>query len=204
MLNRRKDYFCYICNKYRNGIMEKKFGATDFDELYICDYCGGSFVHEIDPHNDSIPKIEDTTIIEDELLIDEDDEPINKTFRIPMGDPYVKDVLINLFPEPFEHSLLEDIQMLRRLLGDLALLEQAQESINTPVSNEYLNSLKIQTYSDLVKNNDRSNSCSICQEKFEDSSQIISLSCDHIFHDLCISPWLQLNNKCPTCRMSLE
>ena len=142
MLNRRKDYFCYICNKYRNGIMEKKFGATDFDELYICDYCGGSFVHEIDPHNDSIPKIEDTTIIEDELLIDEDDEPINKTFRIPMGDPYVKDVLINLFPEPFEHSLLEDIQMLTTKYHFFVNLRRISEGVSA-LARSLVSSMKL-------------------------------------------------------------
>lgn len=41
-------------------------------------------------------------------------------------------------------------------------------------------------------------SCPICAEDLQED--IVTTKCGHIFHDLCVSQWLQSNRICPTCR----
>ena len=50
--------------------------------------------------------------------------------------------------------------------------------------------------------------CSICLVDFEHGDEIQrnasccspGLLCDHIFHPICISTWIQDNSDCPNCR----
>lgn len=47
--------------------------------------------------------------------------------------------------------------------------------------------------------------CSICFDEFKASdSSVRQLSCNHMFHELCIFPWLRINGTCPVCRAPLE
>ena len=43
-------------------------------------------------------------------------------------------------------------------------------------------------------------SCSVCKENFEKNDKTIKVSCNHIFHVDCITPWFEISNKCPSCR----
>jgi hypothetical protein len=49
--------------------------------------------------------------------------------------------------------------------------------------------------SDLITKN---NECSICWNELSDD--IITLSCNHIFHNSCIDIWKKYNSSCPMCR----
>lgn len=42
--------------------------------------------------------------------------------------------------------------------------------------------------------------CSVCWDDFSVGEEVRKLVCDHIFHDNCIVPWLQLHATCPVCR----
>lgn len=46
--------------------------------------------------------------------------------------------------------------------------------------------------------------CNICLCKMEKGEKIIPLPCqpnhNHVFHQICIEPWLHNNRTCPTCR----
>lgn len=43
--------------------------------------------------------------------------------------------------------------------------------------------------------------CNICMESRE-SDVKVATECGHVFHDKCVSPWIQQNATCPTCRKS--
>jgi hypothetical protein len=44
--------------------------------------------------------------------------------------------------------------------------------------------------------------CAVCQESFRGShaAGVVTLPCQHLFHFACISPWLERDRRCPTCR----
>ena len=46
--------------------------------------------------------------------------------------------------------------------------------------------------------------CSVCWEDFSLNESVRQLHCDHLFHEACIVPWLELHGTCPVCRKSQE
>ncbi|XP_050893801.1 NEP1-interacting protein-like 2 [Lathyrus oleraceus] len=50
--------------------------------------------------------------------------------------------------------------------------------------------------------------CTICMDEFEfddinETSNICTMPCSHVFHEQCIVKWLQTSNTCPLCRYSM-
>lgn len=50
--------------------------------------------------------------------------------------------------------------------------------------------------------NDDIEICSICLEKLKEDKCVI-LSCEHIYHKVCIKKWLKKNETCPNCRINI-
>lgn len=46
--------------------------------------------------------------------------------------------------------------------------------------------------------------CSICLRNFIKGEVIRLLKCKHIFHDVCVVPWLEKKSCCPNCRVDLK
>lgn len=45
--------------------------------------------------------------------------------------------------------------------------------------------------------------CVICKEEMRRGRDVCQLPCDHLFHWICILPWLRKKNTCPCCRFRL-
>ncbi len=45
--------------------------------------------------------------------------------------------------------------------------------------------------------------CPICLIDFEIDDAVVGLDCEHMFHRLCIRPWLESKPTCPICRVEL-
>lgn len=45
--------------------------------------------------------------------------------------------------------------------------------------------------------------CVICKEEMRQGEDACELPCDHLFHFMCILPWLNNRNTCPCCRYQL-
>ena len=50
---------------------------------------------------------------------------------------------------------------------------------------------------------DKSDNCSICLENYNKDNIINVLKCGHKYHKDCIDDWINDNNNCPLCRLSL-
>jgi len=46
--------------------------------------------------------------------------------------------------------------------------------------------------------------CSVCWEDFKVSEPVRKLVCEHVYHEPCIIPWLELHGTCPICRTTLS
>ncbi|KAG8175914.1 hypothetical protein JTE90_015018 [Oedothorax gibbosus] len=46
--------------------------------------------------------------------------------------------------------------------------------------------------------------CSVCLQRFELHEQVTRLSCNHFFHKVCISTWLEKHLTCPFCRLEVS
>ncbi|KAK7862368.1 hypothetical protein R5R35_014389 [Gryllus longicercus] len=46
--------------------------------------------------------------------------------------------------------------------------------------------------------------CSVCWEDFRLDEPVRKLACEHVYHENCIVPWLELHGTCPICRKTLS
>lgn len=47
-------------------------------------------------------------------------------------------------------------------------------------------------------------SCSVCQDDYDISEDILELPCNHVFHRDCITQWFDRSNSCPVCRSKFQ
>lgn len=52
-------------------------------------------------------------------------------------------------------------------------------------------------------NSDSSKECSICLNSMNNYNDLVILKCKHYYHKDCLNTWLNKNNSCPICRISL-
>lgn len=45
--------------------------------------------------------------------------------------------------------------------------------------------------------------CVICKEEIREGRDVCQLPCQHLFHWMCVLPWLRKRNTCPCCRFRL-
>jgi len=46
--------------------------------------------------------------------------------------------------------------------------------------------------------------CSVCLSAYDACDLLIRLPCEHLFHEQCISRWLQQDGSCPQCRFHVQ
>ena len=45
--------------------------------------------------------------------------------------------------------------------------------------------------------------CCICCQEYLSDDIILFLACGHLYHDYCLSTWMQQNQRCPMCRKKI-
>lgn len=52
--------------------------------------------------------------------------------------------------------------------------------------------------------NSITSSCPICHDDFRLREEVGRFHCGHIFHQICIAPWITIANTCPVCRTEFQ
>ncbi|KAI3992414.1 hypothetical protein MKX01_022505 [Papaver californicum] len=92
----------------------------------------------------------------------------------------------------------------------VALSLDVYENQKVGASSSAIDGLKRESYSyesggdDHTKNNADTNTCVVCMDEFEAGTAVTYMPCSHIFHEVCLVPWLQENNSCPLCRSEIQ
>ena len=77
---------------------------------------------------------------------------------------------------------------------------QRNQLPNYTILQKYI--IKIKEYK-LNEDLEESDKCSICLENYKKNDIINVLKCGHKYHKNCIDDWINDNNNCPLCRLSL-
>ncbi|KAL6062396.1 RING-type E3 ubiquitin transferase [Balamuthia mandrillaris] len=97
---------------------------------------------------------------------------------------------------------MEDVQHILELLQSGAMgFNLSGDGGNPPASQ-----LSISELPDVViedKHVHRGLDCTVCGNAFKHKEDAKQMPCKHIFHDMCLLPWLSRRNTCPTCRYEL-
>ncbi|XP_060526632.1 E3 ubiquitin-protein ligase Iruka [Cylas formicarius] len=81
------------------------------------------------------------------------------------------------------------------------LLNQMDSTGPPPVSKAVIDALEVvEVTEEQVTANLQ---CSVCWEHFSFKEAVRQLPCQHVYHENCIRPWLELHGTCPICRQNL-
>ena len=62
----------------------------------------------------------------------------------------------------------------------------------------------IEDYTDLFELFGQELFCAVCQTDAEQGDRILEINqCKHMFHEICLAPWLRQKGTCPLCRVSI-
>lgn len=82
------------------------------------------------------------------------------------------------------------------------LLNQMDGTGPPPLSKEVIEA--IPTVAITQEQVDAKVQCSVCWEDFVLNESVRKLPCQHVYHENCICPWLELHGTCPICRQNLS
>jgi len=92
-----------------------------------------------------------------------------------------------------------------KTINDQRIYRLNQININERIQRNQLPQkyiIKIKEYK-LNEDLEESDNCSICLENYNKDNIINVLKCGHKYHKDCIDDWINDNNNCPLCRLSL-
>ncbi|CAO2821865.1 unnamed protein product [Amaranthus hypochondriacus] len=99
-------------------------------------------------------------------------------------------------------GLVESLENLEELLPAMEEGGGGGRRVAPPASKEVVEKLPVIKVEDETKLKDDAECC-ICKEKLGLGDEMQEMPCKHLFHPLCLKPWLDEHNSCPICRHEL-
>eukprot|EP00669_Euglena_mutabilis_P010263 TRINITY_DN5020_c0_g1_i2.p1 TRINITY_DN5020_c0_g1~~TRINITY_DN5020_c0_g1_i2.p1 ORF type:complete len:290 (-),score=34.21 TRINITY_DN5020_c0_g1_i2:302-1150(-) len=118
---------------------------------------------------------------------------------VPGGNPLSLMMARHLLPHAFEGLGIFGGPLVSRDELQTMLLNASQPQW-TPASEEDIGDLPVVSIEARHLANADTKLCSVCQEDFTLGERATILTCNHLFHQKCITPWLEKNRTCPLCR----
>jgi len=78
------------------------------------------------------------------------------------------------------------------------LLEMTENAgkVSKGLSKEKINEIRSFMW---IEGRTKSDSCTICMEKYTSGVKVKTLPCKHEYHTECVNEWLKTSKKCPVC-----
>ena len=106
--------------------------------------------------------------------------------------------------EKFQEDLRKNQEKLQKEFMRIFQEERRRRSRineNNNAMNNILKQLQVTKIEDINKLNDQNKKCVICLEDFKNDDKSIYLPCFHLFHEKCITDWINMKKGfCPFCR----
>lgn len=102
------------------------------------------------------------------------------------------------------NSELSNVQHLDNDPSRAGMRQFLSQVFSSPNKPKGLSLSKIRRLGSFKSKDDRVDPCCICLEKINMGDEIVALVCAHTFHQRCIRKWLEVNGKCPLCKISVE
>lgn len=118
-------------------------------------------------------------------------EEINERFKDQICNMH-HECHVEMWKNMFKTTLME---LEESCLNNDRLLKEMEKLYTLKKYNELLNKI-------ILKNMLKNETCSICQEPFEDD--FITTECEHYFHKKCLNKVVKTSNSCPLCRKQLQ
>ena len=130
-------------------------------------------------------------------------------FNGPIGHETFENPSTNFFLDNFASNFISNfINPMTRIVFINSMQNQHQG--NPPAAKSSLDKLKhFNMEKKYCKKDEKDPSkieyptCSICLMDINDGQKTILLPCGHMFHDECVTKWLNIHNTCPLCRFEL-
>ena len=130
-------------------------------------------------------------------------------FNGPIGHESFENPSTNFFLDNFASNFISNfLNPMTRIVFVNSMQNQHQG--NPPASKTSLDKLKhFNMEKKYCKKDEKDPSkveypaCSICLMDINEGQKTILLPCGHMFHDECVTKWLNLHNTCPLCRFEL-
>ena len=100
--------------------------------------------------------------------------------------------------------LERNVEELRRIQEGNERRERINENDNDNEIKDILKQLPVTIIEDMNRLNDENKKCVICFEDFKNFDKSIYLPCIHLFHEKCITDWINTKKGfCPICRSKI-
>ena len=105
-----------------------------------------------------------------------------------------------------EENLRRNEETLRKIVEEFnrikeEVLRRIRINENNNEINNILKQLPVNKIEDISKLNDENKRCVICLEDFQNNDKSIYLPCFHLFHEKCLTDWINVKKGfCPLCR----
>ncbi|OMJ71579.1 hypothetical protein SteCoe_30172 [Stentor coeruleus] len=192
-----KLFYCHSC---------KSSSQIDILNL-LCPNCNSDFLEE--------GKLQETNPDENLRISDSDDSPLGSDYnQSDVEDPSVSierslsSFLMHFGRENSSEPREGNVQIMspfdmfglhafpgRIRLQDIFHMVQENRR-HAPVNDEAINELETVPVDVRLTECD----CKICGEYFKMNEKATHLECTHVFHEVCLLPWLKIKNSCPVCR----
>ena len=102
--------------------------------------------------------------------------------------------MMNIVDEDFDRPPMYDVL---RVIDNMIRVNLNEIIENTQEKYSYVSNIELYKNQEIQE-------CSICLDEIQIGEFVYKLPCKHVFHDICIEPWVKTKTTCPKCRYCLE